>query len=206
MALPGPAPPLLLLLLLPLTAAAAAATPSAQLPAVAPCNFTEGVDCGGMITPPGFMRNYGTDARPVAIPRRRDRPLQRALLATKGTPGSLYRRRGSTFLKEQPVSPGTGKGPKVRPQNDARRPRRRRSAAPPAPSRPPVPPPCSRWTRAGSACSSRTAHAALRARARGSVACRRASPCLQSAPHRGRRQHRRPARPRSSRSGRRRST
>ena len=68
MALPGPAPPLLLLLLLlPLTAAAAA-TPSA-LPAVAPCNFTEGVDCGGMITPPGFMRNYGTDARPVAIPR-----------------------------------------------------------------------------------------------------------------------------------------
>ena len=83
MALPGPAPPLLLLLLLPLTAAAAAATPSAQLPAVAPCNFTEGVDCGGMITPPGFMRNYGTDARPVAIPRRRDRPLQRALLATK---------------------------------------------------------------------------------------------------------------------------
>ena len=45
------------LLLLP-TAAATAAT---ALPAAA-CNFTQSLDCHGLVTPPGFMRNYGTDA------------------------------------------------------------------------------------------------------------------------------------------------
>eukprot|EP01051_Picozoa_sp_SAG22_P011968 SAG22_NODE_1201_length_5182_cov_3.788904_5_plen_237_part_00 len=43
----------MLLVLQPAAAAAATA---------APCNFTQGLDCSGIVTPPGFMRNFGTGA------------------------------------------------------------------------------------------------------------------------------------------------